>query len=82
MKNYKIMNNAKKQTSPRQMTEEKRKEQITRAFMKKRASLVEGILFNLCQRTLLLGKPERIVEKSIEMADQMMQKLFGMKAEQ
>ena len=82
MKNYKIMNNAKKQTSPRQMTEEKRKEQMTRAFMKKRASLVEGILFNLCQRTLLLGKPERIVEKSIEMADQMMQKLFGMKAEQ
>ena len=66
----------------RPLTEEAKKSHIMRAFMQKRASLVEGILFNLCQRTLLLGKPERIVEKSIEMADQMMQKLFGMKAEQ
>ena len=32
------------------MSEEERKEQMTRAFLQKRASLAEGILFNLCQK--------------------------------
>ena len=33
----------------RPLTEEEKKSQIMRAFMQKRASLAEGILFNLCQ---------------------------------
>ena len=33
----------------RPLTEEEKKSQIMRAFMQKRAALVDGILFNLCQ---------------------------------
>ena len=69
---------------PPQMSEEERKEQMTRAFLQKRASLAEGILFNLCQKmriTQMLTKTAGIllVDRSIEIADYLMEKLYGAK---
>ena len=66
------------------MSEEERKEQMTRAFLQKRASLAEGILFNLCQKmriTQMFSKTAGIllVDRSIEIADLLMEKLYGAK---
>ena len=44
----------------RPLTEEERKEQMTRAFLQKRASLAEGILFNLCQGVNIIARDEEI----------------------
>ena len=65
------------------MSEEERKEQMTRAFLQKRASLAEGILFNLC-RGLFPGEEvmATLVDKSIDLADQMMEKLYGAKTQE
>ena len=60
------------------MSEEERKEQMTRAFLQKRASLAEGILFNLCQGLSIVPDNE-LVDRSIEMADRLMEKLYGAK---
>ncbi len=73
--------------SPRQMTEEERKEQMTRAFLQKRASLAEGILFNLCQAKDITYNTtnkecELMVDVAIEMADHLMEKLYGAKKEE
>ena len=73
--------------APRQMTEEERKEQMTRAFMQKRASLVEGILFNLCQAKDINNNTTNkecmlMVDVAIEMADQLIEKLYGAKPEE
>ena len=67
-----------------QMSEEEKKEQMTRAFLQKRAALVEGILFNLCQKmriTQMFSKTAGIllVDRSIEIADYLMEKLYGAK---
>ena len=62
----------------RPLTEEERKEQMTRAFLQKRASLAEGILFNICQGLVPSEKDlESIVDMSIKMADHLMEKLYG-----
>ena len=66
-----------------QMSEEEKREQMTRAFLQKRASLAEGILFNLCQGLVPSEKDlESIVDMSIEMADHLMEKLYGAKKEE
>ena len=70
-----------------QMSEEERKEQMTRAFLQKRASLAEGILFNLCQaKNININTTNKdcmlMVDIAIEMADQMMEKLYGAKKEE
>ena len=70
---------------PPQMSEEERKEQMTRAFLQKRASLAEGILFNLCQGVNIVPRDEEInllVDRSIEMADRLMEKLYGAKTQE
>lgn len=67
------------------MSEEEKKEQMTRAFLQKRASLAEGILFNLCQGLRIIPRDEEInllVDRSIEMADQMLEKLYGAKTQE
>ena len=69
----------------RPLTEEEKKSQIMRAFMQKRASLVEGILFNLCHNmgvdaTTAHAKP--MVDLSVEMADHLMEKLYGAKPQE
>ena len=71
----------------RPLTEEDRKKEMTRAFLQKRASLAEGILFNLCQKvkiTQILTKTAGIllVDRSIEIADYLMEKLHGAKKEE
>ena len=66
-----------------QMSEEERKEQMTRAFLQKRASLAEGILFNICQGLVPSDKDlESMVDMSIKMADHLMEKLYGAKKEE
>ena len=64
-----------------QMSEEERKEQMTRAFLQKRASLAEGILFNLCQGVRIITD-DQLVDRSISMADRLMEKLYGAKKEE
>ena len=64
-----------------QMSDEERKEQMTRAFLQKRASLAEGILFNLCQGVRIITD-DQLVDRSISMADRLMEKLYGAKKEE
>ena len=69
------------------MSEEERKEQMTRAFLQKRASLAEGILFNLCQAKDITYNTtnkecELMVDVAIEMADHLMEKLYGAKTQE
>lgn len=80
MKNSKIMNNAKKQTSPRQMTEEERKEQMTRAFMQRRELFSINILCSLLQNNPGVH-PEDVVIKSVDLADNLIKKLYPMEEE-
>ena len=65
----------------RPLTEEERKEQMTRAFLQKRASLAEGILFNLCQAGIISTGTE-LVDRAIVMADYLMEKLYGAKPQE
>ena len=69
------------------MSEEERKEQMTRAFLQKRASLAEGILFNLCQAKDINNNTTNyecklMVDVAIEMADHLMEKLYGAKTQE
>ena len=63
------------------MSEEERKEQMTRAFLQKRASLAEGILFNLCQGVNIIPD-KQLVDRAIVMADRLMEKLYGAKTQE
>ena len=63
------------------MSDEERKEQMTRAFLQKRASLAEGILFNLCQGVRIITD-DQLVDRSISMADRLMEKLYGAKPQE
>ena len=65
----------------RPLTEEEKKSQIMRAFMQKRASLAEGILFNLCHRVRFITDND-LVDRAVEMADRLMEKLYGAKKEE
>ena len=65
----------------RPLTEEERKEQMTRAFLQKRASLAEGILFNLCQAGIISTGTD-LVDRAIVMADHLMEKLYGAKPQE
>ena len=72
----------------RPLTEEEKKSQIMRAFMQKRAALVEGILFNLCQAKDINNNNTTnhecvlMVDVAIEMADHLMEKLYGAKPQE
>lgn len=78
------MNKSMKQSKPAAgnapaLTPEQKEEMIKRQFMQKRASLAEGILYNLCQGFASSGCFDRdeVVDASIAMADRMMAKLYG-----
>ena len=75
------MNKSIKPTAPRQLTEEERKEQVTRAFLQKRASLAEGILFNLCQAGIISTGPD-LVDRATVMAAYLMETLYGAKPQE
>ena len=71
----------------RPLTEEEKKSHIMRAFMQKRASLAEGILFNLCQAKDINNNTTNyecmlLVDVAIEMADHLMEKLYGAKPQE
>lgn len=70
------------------LTEEEKKSQIMRAFMQKKASLAEGILFNIIQangRNLCYDLdnnqtkdyPTKIVVMANDMADEFMRVVYG-----
>ena len=63
----------------RPLTEEEKKSQIMRAFMQKKASLAEGVLFNLMQNPSLdaicRGASPAVVANDI--ADEFMKVVYG-----
>ena len=71
----------------RPLTEEEKKSHIMRAFMQKRASLAEGILFNLCQAKHININTTNyecklMVDVAIGMGDHLMEKLCGAKPQE
>lgn len=82
------MNKSMKPSAAAQIPlKEEKKSQIMRAFMQKRAALVEGILFNLCQAKVINNNTTNyecklMVDVAIEMADHLMEKLYGAKPQE
>ena len=68
---------------PKPKSKEEIKLQALRAFMQKRNSLAETILFNLCQgcEEAWSQHPFVLVDKAVEMADHLMEKLYTPKAQ-
>ena len=77
------MNKSMKSSAAAQtpLTEEQKKSQIMRAFMQKKASLAEGILFNLMQNPSLLQICEKNNQSAVEIAnsaaDKFMEVVYG-----
>lgn len=61
---------------PPQMSEEERKEQMTRAFLQKKASIVEGVLFNMVQGNVV-ADAKGIVKIANDIAEEFMKVVFG-----
>ena len=63
----------------RPLTEEERKEQMTRAFLQKKASLAEGVLFNLIQNPSLetYCRGENPAHVANDIADEFMGVVYG-----
>lgn len=61
---------------PPQMSEEERKEQMTRAFLQKKASLAEGVLFNMVQGNVV-ADAKGIVKIANDIADEFMRVVYG-----
>ena len=62
--------------APRPLTEEEKKSQIMRAFMQKKASLAEGVLFNMVQGNVV-ADAKGIVKMANDMADEFMRVVYG-----
>ena len=60
----------------RTLTEEERKEQMTRAFLQKKASIAEGVLFNMVQGNVV-ADAKGIVKIANDIADEFMKVVFG-----
>ena len=63
-------------SAQRTLTEEERKEQMTRAFLQKKASLAEGVLFNMVQGNVV-ADAKGIVKIANDIADEYMKVVFG-----
>ena len=61
---------------PPQMSEEERKEQMTRAFLQKKASLAEGVIFNMVQGNVV-ADAKGIVKIANDIADEFMRVVYG-----
>ena len=72
------MNKSMKQgaVAQRTLTEEERKEQMTRAFLQKKASLAEGVLFNMVQGNVV-ADAKGIVKIANDIADEFMRVVYG-----
>ena len=62
--------------APRTLTEEERKEQMTRAFLQKKASIAEGVLFNMVQGNVV-ADAKGIVKIANDIADEFMRVIYG-----
>ena len=60
----------------RTLTEEERKEQMTRAFLQKKASLAEGVLFNMVQGNVV-ADAKGIVKIANDIVDEFMRVVYG-----
>ena len=60
----------------RPLTEEERKEQMTRAFLQKKASLAEGVIFNMVQGNVV-ADAKGIVKIANDIADEFMRVIYG-----
>ena len=65
---------ARQQMKP--LTEEEKKSQIMRAYMQKRASLAEGVLFNMVQGNVV-ADAKGIVKIANDIADEFMRVVYG-----
>ena len=72
------MNNSMKRSAAAQrpLTEEEKKSQIMRAFMQKKASLAEGVLFNMVQGNIV-ADANGIVKIANDIADEFMRVIYG-----
>ena len=72
-----------KNIKPAELSAEQKKEMAARAFVQKRNSIAEGIIFNSCRDTYINDEVGiRIVDAAIKMADRYMEKAYGLKAEE
>ena len=60
----------------RPLTEEEKEERIARIFLQKKASLVEGVLFNMVQGNVV-ADAKGIVKIANDIADEFMRVIYG-----
>ena len=58
------------------LTEEEKEERIARIFLQKKASLVEGVLFNMVQGNVV-ADAKGIVKIANDIADEFMRVIYG-----
>lgn len=68
-----------KAAKPAPLTEEEINRKKAEFFLQKRESYAMGILYNLCQNIHIADydDTDKIVKKSVQMADQLLEQLFG-----
>ena len=67
-----------KNIKPAEMSAEQKKEMAARAYVQKRNSIAEGIIFNAVHACALA---EDLIDTAIKLADYYMEKAFGVKAD-
>ena len=60
----------------RPLTEEEKEERIARIFLQKKASLVEGVIFNMVQGNIV-ADAKGIVKIANDIADEFMRVIYG-----
>ena len=72
------MNKSMKQgaVAHRPLTEEEKEERIARIFLQKKASIAEGVLFNMVQGNVV-ADAKGIVKIANDIADEFMKVVFG-----
>ena len=60
----------------RTLTEEEKEERIARIFLQKKASIVEGVLFNMVQGNVV-ADAKGIVKIANDIADEFMRVIYG-----
>ena len=60
----------------RPLTEEEKEERIARIFLQKKASLVEGVIFNMVQGNVV-ADAKGIVKIANDIADEFMRVIYG-----
>lgn len=72
-----------KNIKPAEMSAEQKKEMAARAYIQKRNSIAEGIIFNAVQGAFIPAeKGLLLIDNAIQMADRYMEKAYGLKAEE